>query len=265
MEGFDTKLIGLIWNLLPGFLAAWIFHGLTAHPKATPFERIAQALIFTALCKFLLPIIRWLSLAIGRLAWIQPIAIPWGEESEFASQILSACAMGLLFAYLANTGKAHRILRDWNITKNTSRPSQWYAAFHDFNLWVYLYLKDGKTLFGWPYEFPDHPDKDQFFLEDPHWVEEINGVTEHKPIPNVKYMLVQASEVRFVQFYAPPHSGQPQEEPSDGIAREQGALSANGGESQVRPERTLPNSAAPGISTSTDRPRASRHERKKRK
>ena len=251
--------------MLPGFLAAWIFHGLTSHPKATPFERIAQALIFTALCKFLLPIIRWFSFAIGRLKWIQPIAMPWSEESEFASQIISACAMGLLFAYLTNNGKAHSVLWKFKITKNTSHPSQWYTAFHDFDLWVYLFLKDGKTLFGWPYLFPDHPDKDQFFLESPQWVEECNGVMEHKAIPNVKYMLIQASEVRFVQFYAPPDSGVPKEETSDGIAREQGALSANGRESQVRPERIGPDSAAPGNSASTDRPRAPRQERKKRK
>jgi hypothetical protein len=157
-------------------------------------------------------------------------------------------------------------LRKWNITKNTSHPSQWYAAFHDFDLWIYLFLKDGKTLFGWPYEFPDHPDKDQFFLEDPHWVEERDGIIEHKAIPNVKYMLVQASEVRFVQFCQEANSADQQQETIDETSRgQQGALCSNGREGQVRPERTSTDSAAPSNCPPTGRPRAPRHKRKQKR
>ncbi len=56
MELASKELVGIISYLLPGFLAAWIFYGLTAHPKPQPFERVVQALIFTA---------TWLSYAAG--------------------------------------------------------------------------------------------------------------------------------------------------------------------------------------------------------
>ena len=59
MEFFKADLIGLVQYLLPGFLSTWIFHSLTAHPKASPFERVVQALIFTAFTTLLVYLVRW--------------------------------------------------------------------------------------------------------------------------------------------------------------------------------------------------------------
>ena len=45
-EFFKTDVIQILQYLLPGFVATWAFYGLTAHEKATPFERVVEALIF---------------------------------------------------------------------------------------------------------------------------------------------------------------------------------------------------------------------------
>ena len=50
-EGVPKDVLNLIYALMPGFVAAWIFYGLTAHPQKTPFERTIQALIFTRACR----------------------------------------------------------------------------------------------------------------------------------------------------------------------------------------------------------------------
>ena len=47
MDWASGDIVSVIYYLLPGFVAAWVFYGLTAHPKASPFERVVQALIFT--------------------------------------------------------------------------------------------------------------------------------------------------------------------------------------------------------------------------
>jgi hypothetical protein len=49
MDTISPDILNLIYKLLPGFLSAWVFYGLTAHPKASPFERVVQALIFTVM------------------------------------------------------------------------------------------------------------------------------------------------------------------------------------------------------------------------
>ncbi len=43
----SSEVLKVIYALLPGFVAAWIFYGLTAPPRQSPFERVVQALIFT--------------------------------------------------------------------------------------------------------------------------------------------------------------------------------------------------------------------------
>ncbi len=55
----------LVFMLLPGFLAAGIFHTLTAHPKSSEFERVIQALIFTTILKFATIVLRGLFLGLG--------------------------------------------------------------------------------------------------------------------------------------------------------------------------------------------------------
>ena len=51
MDWASDELVRVFYNLLPGFLSAWIFYALTAHPKPSPFERIVQALIFTVIVR----------------------------------------------------------------------------------------------------------------------------------------------------------------------------------------------------------------------
>ncbi len=41
------NFLAVVAFLLPGFITAWIFYGLTSHPKPSQFERTIQALIFT--------------------------------------------------------------------------------------------------------------------------------------------------------------------------------------------------------------------------
>ena len=40
MEFLTLEIVGLVYKLLPGFVAAWVYHGLTSHTKASPFERV---------------------------------------------------------------------------------------------------------------------------------------------------------------------------------------------------------------------------------
>jgi hypothetical protein len=57
MKELSPELIALLNYLLPGFLATWIFYTLTAHRKKEPFERIIEAVIFTALVHGILPVV----------------------------------------------------------------------------------------------------------------------------------------------------------------------------------------------------------------
>jgi len=194
----SSDLLSIIYHLLPGFVAAWAFYGLTAHRKAEPFERVVHALIFTAIARAFVvstnAAILWSS-QFARLGCLSSTAIQ-SHEAEFVWSVIAAVLLGVTAAALANTNKLHAALPDW-ITKRTSYPSEWFSAFQRTQSFVYLHFKDGRRIWGWPEEWPDHPDVGYFVLMRPEWVLDDN---QRVPLVITERMLIPASCVEFVEF-----------------------------------------------------------------
>jgi hypothetical protein len=151
----------LVFLLLPGFIAAGIFFSLTAHPKTSEFERVIQALIFTALLRFSTTILRASFLFAGR----HFIVIGrWTSDVELNWAIALSVPLGVAFAWTANKDKLHSLLRRYNLTFRTSYPSEWYSAFVGNKRLVILHLNDGRRLYGWPLEWPDQSDRGHFVM-----------------------------------------------------------------------------------------------------
>jgi len=115
--------------------------------------------------------------------------------------MIIAATVGPVFAWCANNDIIHKFLRNskWfsGVTGRTSFPSEWFSAFNEDKRWVLLHLNDGRRLFGWPYEWPDHCDSGHFVLMKPEWVLDDN---QRAPLYNVERMLIAADDVRFVDI-----------------------------------------------------------------
>ncbi|MFO0900536.1 MAG: DUF6338 family protein [Pirellulales bacterium] len=205
----SNEAITFINTLLPGFLAAWVFHGLTAHPKRGWFDRTVQALIFTTIVQAAVGGIRGFSLWLGRQ--FEPIG-PWTNSVGLAWALSVGVVLGLLFAGFANNNSFHCWLSErrwylvlrkkpgeggWTWTKRTAYPSEWYSCFHRDARWVVLHLRDGRRLYGWPLEYPDMPNRGHFILTQAEWLLSSN---ERVPLHTVERMLVPAHLVRLVEF-----------------------------------------------------------------
>lgn len=186
-------LPALFMLLLPGFISAGVFYTLTAHPKTSEFERVIQALIFTAILKALTIVSRAALLVAGRLI---SVGI-WNGDVELVYSVALALPLGVLFAYGANRDRFHRVLRSFNITRRTSHPSEWYSAFAREQRYVILHLNDGRRLYGWPDEWPDQPDKGHFLLSLAEWLLEDN---ERAPLHHVALFMIPATDVKMVEF-----------------------------------------------------------------
>lgn len=210
MELVSKELVGIISYLLPGFLAAWIFHGLTAHPKAQPFERVVQALIFTAILQGVVSIVRWFFVLAGHVV----VVGDWTENVNLVWSLLWAVVLGVAAAGIANNDVIHNWLRfrDWRLRKTTlpggdrkwawthrtSHPSEWFSAFsHHNRRYVILHLKDGRRLFGWPDEWPDACDRGHFVVSECEW---LLPTGERAPVHQVESMLIPSTSVEFVEF-----------------------------------------------------------------
>ncbi len=187
------EIIEILTYLLSGFIAAWVYYGLTAFPKPSQFERIVQALIFTVLIQGIVSSIKWISFFFGKYLFDLGV---WSDEKRLIVSIIVALLFGTLFCKYSNNDKVHNILRKLNITKLTSYPSEWYGAFANQKTFVVLHLNDGRRIYGWPLQWPSQSDTGHFSLTDAEWLTE-NGTIE---LNNVESILIPTSEVKFVEF-----------------------------------------------------------------
>lgn len=186
-------IIPLLQYLLPGFLAAWIFYGLTSFEKPSPFERIIQALILTLIVQSLVIITR----DVLELADNPYISFgEWSSDSSLVWSVIHGAVTGLLFSFLANKNGAHEILEKLGITKETSFPSQWVSAFSQNAKYIILHLEGGRRIFGWPREWPCSPVDGHIFLTGACWLTEDEVI----PLEGMEGILIPSSQVEYVEF-----------------------------------------------------------------
>ncbi len=197
MPDVSKDVLVLIYKLLPGFLTAWVFFGLTPHRPKSPFERVVQALVLSVFVQFPVAFIRFVLLTLGKVVSFGG----WTEDTALFYSFLVALLLGLLFAWLANTNKLHRFLYRWGITTRTSYPSDLFAVvLEDAARFVVLHLKDGRRLYGWPSEWPDYQDAGRFIIVQAEWLSADNSRT---PLSGVDKVIIPASDVAMVETMLP--------------------------------------------------------------
>lgn len=192
-EEITIEAIQFIRYLLPGFLAAWVFYGLTSHSKPSQFERVVQALIFTFIIQIFIPGAKWLLEAIGKYI---PLG-SWDSAAEGLTSFFLALIFGAVLAYLANNDTIHGWLRKIGFTTRTSHPSEWFYVLSDKVMFVILHLNDGRRLYGWPKEWPIESDKGQFYIMMPSWIEADGNQIN---LPQLDGILINAVDVKWVEF-----------------------------------------------------------------
>lgn len=213
MDGVSAEIVGVIYQLLPGFIVAWIIYGLTAHLKPSSFERIVQALIFTVFVRTVLLVFKSFTMLVG-----QNIASfgSWNSEVEFIWSIIIAVSIGLFVTWCVNNdfplflfrtdGKKrchkkfiwlHNILSKIKLTDKTLHPTEWYSAFNSEPRFVVLHLSGERRLYGSPKQYPDDPRSGHFLIEEPEWLLDDGSSA---PLYTVKQMLIPASDVQQIEF-----------------------------------------------------------------
>lgn len=184
---------------------AWVFYGLTGHKRPATFNQIVQALIFTAIIQAAVYAINWLS--------HRALGTSFTPEGEFVLAVAIAIPGGLLAVRLANNNTVHEWLRywpryerwrkkvpwlpKWNWTKRPSWPSQWFSAFNEHQRYIVIHLKDGRRLYGWPEEWPDHPGEGHLILMQPAWLLD-NG--DQAPLHMTSRIIIEAENIEIVEF-----------------------------------------------------------------
>ena len=189
MPWASSEVVNVLAFLLPGFVAAVIYYSLTSHPKPSAFERVIQALIFTAIIQAVVALL--------------PDSIPTAELDIGADApwdpvwpIAVAAAVALLVVLVVNYDLMHGLLRRLRITRETSYSSEAYSAFADYaRHYVVLHLEGGRRLFGWPTEWPSDPERGHFRITEGEWLTDDGS----QPLEG-EGILVPVDEVGMVEF-----------------------------------------------------------------
>ena len=193
MDWATSEIVTVLAFLLPGLVAATVFYSLTAYSRPNEFGYIVQALAFTVAAQAA----TWIVLILANLTWD---VNSWPAGVETVISVFSAIALALIMAGFVNHDVAHSFLRIIRVTKETSYSSEWYSAFHRFDeSFVVLHMKGGRRLYGWPQEWPSHPDQGHFIIADPEWLTD----SARLPITGVSVILIPGSEVDMVEFLTP--------------------------------------------------------------
>jgi len=210
MVGISNDIVTLLNYLLPGFFAAWLFYALTGHPKSTPFERTVQALIFTVFIRAITSCFQYVALGVYRLtdrslgSWTQNVDLIWSLGIAFI--------LGHIIAWGANRNWYHQLLYRWRITDRTSWVSEWHSAFSSGDTYIIIHISTDdehrRHLLGWPFQYPDHPEKGHFVMVDAEWLIPSDDGYERFPLTMDEKVVVPASSVTMVEFVKSPQSQQ---------------------------------------------------------
>ncbi len=198
MEETTKDLVSLLFQLFPGFVAAWIVYGLTSYPKPSQFERVAQALVFSFLIKVLLVPEEWILLRLGKYVQLAD----WDTKAELLAATATAVSFGLAVSYFANSDTLYALGRKLRLTRRTAYPSEWYGALNRAPAYVVLHLRGTRRILGWPLQWPSDPKIGHFELTDAAW---ISKEPENREIPltGVDSILIAARTVVLVEVLKP--------------------------------------------------------------
>ena len=185
--------------LLPGFVAAAVFHSLTSYPKPKEFDRVVQALIFTIIAQAIVQ-------GIQGMARLVKSEISWIAEFEILVSVCIAVAVAIVVVYLSNHDTLHGLLRRLGVTKETAYPSEWYSTFYrNSDCYVILHLQGQRRLYGWPEEWPSLPDQGHFRIAEGEWLVEDKRILAE----GVVAIVIPAKEVEMVEFIRSESSDNP--------------------------------------------------------
>lgn len=195
MSWGSGELVGALAFLLPGFVAGAIYHALTSHPKPSAFERVIQALIFTA-------IVQAIATSLPSSVRVAEVALGAGVTWDPLWTTGLAVGVALLVVVVVNHDLLHGPLRRLRVTRETSHSSEWYSAFAEHRTYVVLHLTGKRRLYGWPTEWPGDPARGHFRITEGAWLTDEG----RQPLQGVKAIMISMTDVRMVEFLEPDDS-----------------------------------------------------------
>lgn len=206
MSWASSEIVSVFVFLLPGFVAAAVFYSLSSYPKPNEFGQVVQALVFTMVGQII-------ALSVQQLTILLGASRPWPTTLEIIVPTISAVVFALIVVYASNNDIPHRLLRLIRLTRENSYATEWYYSFvRNDNCYVVLHLKDERSLYGWPEEWPSRPGRGHFRIVEGEWLNDNESERLNENDHEIFAIIVSAEDVKMVEFIDPKTSTETTEE-----------------------------------------------------
>lgn len=190
MPEMSKDIILLIQYLAPGFLAAWIFYGLTSHVRPSSFERVAQAVIYSLIINITADALQYVALLVGR-TWSLG---PWLNSADLAISVIIAIILGFLLALTSNSDWFHSRLRKLRLSSRSAHPSEWFAVLKSNPAYMVFHLNDERRLVGYPLVWPSDHKNGHFYITNCRWLVDVDESKGSSEDSNSDYIEVGYAE-----------------------------------------------------------------------
>lgn len=170
-----------------------MFYALTNHIKPSQFERVVQALVFTAIIKVVVILEYSLLVVLGDM-W-RPFG-NWTADADLVAALFTAPVLGLFASAAINRDWLHKWLRKLGISRRSGDASEWGYVFSTRQRHVVLCLNDDRRLYGWPEVWPSNSENGHFFITEASWHSEAGDID----LPGSEGVVVSVKDVKFVEF-----------------------------------------------------------------
>lgn len=193
-------LINLLLFLMPGFVAAQFFYLISSYPKPGHFGQVIHALSFTVVGQGG----GWL---VGQTGIFGALNEDWLARAEFMAALLFALLLAPILVLALNNNIFYNIAERVHFLRmrETSYPSEWYAAFDERMgyCWVVLHLSGNRRLLGWPFEAPKTSTSGHFRIVRAVWLSDADDKNENVDLnaPMLE-ILIPVEDVEMVEFIA---------------------------------------------------------------
>jgi hypothetical protein len=209
MKDISLGAVAVLVVLLPGFFAARLVQSLTNRKKQSDFDKVVEALVYSFVVYVLYSL--WgFGLPIEWSLWRDPTGIDHYLVNLHSNELLGiggiSLVLALLLAAVGNHDLSGKFFRFLSITRNTARPTIWSDAFHEYQGFVQVELKDGRHVIGWVLRYSGDPEQSTLFLSHAHWHDVDYG---NVPIPGKGILLTKSTGIKYVMFLDTPKKAEP--------------------------------------------------------
>jgi hypothetical protein len=182
----QIESLGILFTLLPGLITYLVVRALTERGrKIDAIDAVLYGLAYTLVVHAI-----WYALThVGS----------WIPTPDIIGLCLTAVALGIVVAIIANTGVAYCVLRWLRITSEASWSTIWQTTFREFRRtedeYAVLHLKDRRRVMGALRGYSSEQKEGHICLERVRWLDSDGARTEQ---PGMH--LFNAEDVAFVEF-----------------------------------------------------------------